>query len=169
MKHFIYRHPLREQKHYRGAVVLGLAAFVFVLPMLLTVQTASAGVGPLIVDGTVRDSLLQNVSGASVTVQIKNGATVRDTQTTTTNATGFYTLSINPELWDIGNTVVVTATKGADSGDASATIDNDFGMTVNVTFGGSSIPELSTPALLGVVGATVVLVLGLGVRKRRGV
>jgi len=165
MRSFMYRHPCRAKNYrYRAIALLAACAMVLVLPPMFATQLTQAAAGPLVVDGHVYDQTMTAVSGATVVVAVTNGATLRGTQTTTTDSVGFYTVTIDPNQWDVGNTLTVVATKLPDVGEASKTIDSDF-QTVDVMFG-AVIPEFGPGMMAGVAGLTALIVI-VGVRRRR--
>lgn len=168
MRSFRYRHPCRDRRRGGHLALLALSVLVFFIPSLVGVQVATAaGIGPKIVDGHVYDSSLAPVAGASVEVKIMSGPTVRETQTDTTDSLGFYTVSFDPNNWDVGDTITTTATKGADSGSASTTANDSVFQTLDATLG-AAIPEFSQGGVVLVVGSVIVLMLvGAGRRRAR--
>jgi len=74
-------------------------------------KAVMAGNGPKIVSGHVYDSLLNPVPGADVTVMIKYDSTVRKTLTTSTDLSGFYTVTFGSASdWNEGETIQVDVT-----------------------------------------------------------
>lgn len=130
-----------------AAVVLALscAALVF------SSGPTSAASFPKTVYGHVYDSADHAVEGATVSVEIWNGGTLRYTEPdVVSECDGFYTVSIGGDYWDIGNTIKVTATFGLVSGTGSVAADGGPTQTVDVHFA-EEIPEFSmmlVPAFL---------------------
>jgi hypothetical protein len=166
---FMHKHPRRE----RGlvsvmAIIAPIALFLMValVPIHVASRASIAATGPLIVDGYVYSSTGVPVSGADVVVSIFDGTTHRWTEPpNTTDISGFYTVTVDPGQWDLGNTIVVGATKGTDVGENQTIADFEF-QTIDVHFG-TVIPELGGPAV------TVLTVSAIGIMvvfcaRRRG-
>ncbi len=167
VKTFMYKHPRRE--HGLGSVLAVLVpiAIFFVAalaPMNLGSKAVMAATGPLIVDGHIYSETDALVSGASVTVSVYNGATLRSSQATTSDGSGFYTVTFGNSDWDLGNTIRVTASKLTSSGQNETTATDSF-MTIDVHFG-TVIPELGGPTLVLALGGVALPIVVLTHRQR---
>jgi len=129
------------------------------------IKARIAGDGPKIVWGHVSDSLRNPVVGSNVVVKMKDGSTVRSTLSTTTNSAGFYTVTFDRLVWDVGNTVEVNASLGSMYAVNSTAADANPDQVVDVLFT-VPIPEFSSAFVI--VGAMVVLLVLLRSRIRRG-
>jgi len=168
LRSFMYKHPITRPRRIEAAILISFVALFFLIPVLSNISMRStAAEGPKAVDGTVFDSSLNIVVGASVTVQvyIDSSMIVRSTQSTTTDSLGFYTVTFGNTEWEIGDTIKVTATKGADSGTNSVVADSGFQQTLNITFG-SVIPEFGSPLVISL--AMVGIVLTFVISRRKG-
>jgi len=127
-----------------------------------------AALGPKIVQGYVNDTVGTPLEGALVTVEIiaQAGGIVRDTQTDTTGSDGYYMVTFgDASKWDIGDTILATATYDSNQ-KSNQTIADDSGVQqVNVNFD-FAIPEFSS--LLGLVAALAAVVCVANLRIRHG-
>jgi len=170
MRSFMYRHPVGG-RHMRHAItIIVIVAAVIAVPfsaLLVPAHHAGAALGPKIVDGYIRDTGGSPVSGANVTVKVFDGATLRATQyyVPLTGSDGFYTVTFRETQYDVGNTILVTATKGLQTGTNSAAIVDEEPQSIDVTLD-VIIPEFS--GYLPVVGGTLlVAALALGASRGR--
>ncbi len=114
----------------------------------------TSAIGPKVLMGHVyQTDGITPAAGAQVTAAILSGFTIRATQSTTTNSTGFYTVTFGPSDWDIGNLIEVGALLGSVGGLGSAVADSSGVQTVDVTLS-TTIPEFSAP-FLPVIAAAV--------------
>jgi len=165
----MHKHPRRDKGL---ASVMAILAPVALLLMVAVVPihvgsraTIAAPIGPLIVDGTVYSSAGSVVNGATVVVTIYNGTTYRGVQSTTSDPSGFYTVTFGNSEWDIGYTVFVAATKGSDSGLNSTVVSFDF-ETIDVKLG-TVIPELGGPAMTALTVSAIGMMVVVYARRRR--
>ena len=139
---------LRIARYSAYAVPIGVA--IFIASMLLIAGSAEPWVGNKIVRGYVYDSTGTPIENAFVTVQIKDGATVKATLTDTTNETGFYSVTFAPGDGVVGDTIFVNATydMNYNTNSTIATSSQDQPIQfVNVTLG-IVIPEFGSIASL---------------------
>jgi len=129
-------------------------------------STTSAGPGPKEVDGIVTGSS-GPVNGADVTINVRNKTSgqVVATLYATTSAGGFYTVTFERSSWEIGDTIEVIATYGAESGTNSVFADGEPFQTVNVALQ-PVIPEFPGFSFIVVLTVSTALLLGVG-RVRR--
>jgi archaellum component FlaF (FlaF/FlaG flagellin family) len=118
----------------------------------------SAAAFPKIVSGHVYEGDSSHpVVGATVAVEIWNGATLRYTEPSVlTNGAGFYAVSIGGSYWDPGNTIKVTVDYDLNQKSESVVADSGPAQTVDVTF------PYAIPQLAGMVG-TLTTVVAIGV------
>lgn len=158
----------RQRKVAMGAVV----AVVTTLALLCVALLFSSGGGmaaswPKGVSGHVYDSGDEIVVGATVVVEIWDGATLRYTQpSVTTDSEGFYTVTIGTSSWDTGDTIKVTATDGVFSGSSSTAATPDPAQTIDVHLT-EEIPEFSGMFLVVVSLVTMFAVMRIGRKRRR--
>ncbi len=127
-----------------------------------------AGLGPKVVQGYVNDTVGNPLEGALVTVEIvaQGTGTIRDTQTDTTGSDGYYMVTFGDvSKWDIGDTILVTATYDSNQQSNQTVANGDASQQVNVNFG-FAIPEFSSP--LGLVAALAAVVCVANLRIRHG-
>jgi hypothetical protein len=134
---------------YAMTAVLALA----MVGMVLLAHTSSASIYPVVVRGYVWDNKGNTVPDTPITINIlyQSNGSVRSTWTTTTSSIGFYSKSIDPSGWDIGDTIQVIATHGADQRSNSTVATDAAIQYVNVTFP-YEIPEFG-PGLIGLLAA----------------
>jgi hypothetical protein len=165
---FMHKHPRRDRGFVSVMAILapiGLLLMVMLMPSHVGSRASIAATGPLVVDGHVYTATDGPVSSADVTVTVFNGMVQRATQSTITDSAGFYTVTIDHSQWDSGNTLVVNATKGVDTGQNSTTIDFEF-MTVDVKFG-TVVPELGGPAVTALTVCAIGMMVVLYARRSR--
>lgn len=155
----------RKSKVLRSSVTLAVSIAVLMTAMaaLLPTQT-SAGPQDMSVRGYVWDSEYRDVEGASVVINIKDGETVRSTDSDTSDANGFYSVMFAAAEWEVGDTIEVIFTfESRQDTNWTTAIDATI-QYVNMTFS-FEIPEfgsllgLALAAIaLGVVGTAAVVV-----------
>lgn len=168
VRSFMYGRPRRDRKMPKALAILVPLAVVmtmFLVPLPTESRATISATGPLIVYGTVNSTGGGAVVGATVTVTILNGIVVRTTQSTTSVAAGFYTLTIDPTLWDIGNTIVVDASFSSAVGQNSTTAIGSL-EHIDVKLG-SAIPELGGTATSVLAVCSIGMLVVLYSRKRR--
>lgn len=143
-----------------------VALFAFSAAISLSSKPASADVATKIIDGHVYDSSGDPQPGAQVSVSTYNGLTWVNTQTTTTDGAGFYTITIAPGDWNVGYRIVVDATYNSDQVSETVIADASFGQTVNLQFS-LGIPQFGTLVGLFAAGAVVAGVAVVFLRKKR--
>jgi len=145
----------------RIATYLIACAVLIACLMTIMPRSVSASSGLVIVDGTVTDSAGRPIAGASVTVVMMNGTTPVDTQTTTTDSAGFYTLTVSSGFANRGPGFTINSTATFNSvqiHDTTTIPDEDFPrVTINLQFlfeipqFGSILGFAATAGLVGVV------------------
>ena len=138
--------------------------------MIVPREARAAPDYPKVVRGYIWDSAHSPVNNAQVTVQSVNGTTVIDTQTDTTDATGYYLVTFLVGKWDSypGNhfDLVATCPSGQDDNSTIAAAGNYQELNLTFLF---EIPEFGgTAGLLltaGIVGG-VAAVAVVWVRRR---
>jgi hypothetical protein len=138
------------------------AVLVASLAMIMP-RSVSAEAGPYQVDGHVTDSAGRPMAGIPVVVVMKDGATTIDTQSTTTDGDGFYTVDVGHDLYQTGFTVTSTATANSIQVSDSATVDGGYPfLTIDLQFP-FEIPQfgsiLGFVAAAGLVGVVAVVFL----------
>jgi hypothetical protein len=141
-----------------GATVAVALALLFLYPALsFSSDSASAESWPKAVDGHVYDLSSAPVVGATVVVEIWDGATLRYTAPSeTTDSGGFYLTDIAGASWFEGDTIKVTASYDSKEKSESVTADGSDGQTVDITF------PYAIPQLAGMAG-TLITVAAIGV------
>lgn len=139
---YISHRTLRRIEAVAATVVLALLLFYFLGPADSPSDSNAvmAGSGPKIVSGHVYDSLLSPVPGADVTVRIKYDGTERKNMTTSTDLSGFYTVTFDMNYWMLGDTIQVDVTYDSLSATNSAIATALPAQTVDVHFS-EVIPE----------------------------
>ncbi len=131
------------------------------IPALFSLQ-ASAGIGPLPVAGYVKDQAGRPMGGVPVVVAVKNGSTTVSVLSTTSDSDGFYTVTFPKDDWELGFTLVATATWGGDQVTETITITQEFGEMIDLQFP-FEIPQFGTAlgflAVAGAVGVVAVFLL----------
>jgi hypothetical protein len=146
---------------------IALLLMVALVPVHIGSRAVTAAAGPLAVDGVIYSSGGINVTGATVIVTILDGTTVRVVMPTTSDANGFYAVSVAPTLWSTGNTILVGATKGSDVGENSTVADEDNPFaTIDVHFGMSAIPEFGGPAMTALTVSAIGMMVVVYARRR---
>jgi hypothetical protein len=142
---------------YLIACAVMVAGLAIIMP-----NSVSANAGPYVVDGKVTDAAGRPLVGADVTVVMKNGATPIDTQTTTTDGDGFYTVDVGHDLWVPGYEVISTATYNSVQTSDNTTVGIDPFATIDLQFP-FEIPQfgsiLGFVAAAGLVGVVAVVFL----------
>jgi hypothetical protein len=166
---FMHKHPRRDKGLASVMAILApiaLLLMVAIVPIHIGSRATIAAppIGPLIVDGTVYSSAGGVVDGAAVVVTIYNGTTYRGVQSTTSDPSGFYTVTFANSEWDIGYKVFVAATKGSDSGLNSTFVSFDF-ETIDVKLG-TVIPELGGPAMTALTVSAIGMMVVVYARRR---
>ena len=131
--------------------------------------SANPSTDPKPVNGYVYNLGGLPVSGASVTVQMINGVTIVDTQTSPfpTGPDGFYAVTFDPTKWDIGWTIQIEAVRSPEIGVNFTVCDDAFSQYLNATLG-LIIPEFSSYApVIGVSLFVAVLVVSSSRRARK--
>lgn len=142
-------------------ILLSIASAVAAL--VLIPAAASAAPKPkehTQISGQVTNSANVGVSGATVTI-VCNG----HTKHTTTSHSGFYSKNFSDVQCDEGDTVTVSATKGADSGSNGATVEDGGAHLDIAVVDVTVVPEfgLATAAGAGLIGGAGFL----AVRRRQ--
>jgi len=160
--------PIRSRYGLKSAVaVMPLCAVALLVASMIVAPGASAApqTDQLQIRGYIWDYAHKPVSGAQVTVHSVNGTTVVDTQTDTTDATGYYSVNFMPGKWDTypGNHFEITATcPSGQGGNSTPTIDEPY-LWLNVTYVfeisefGNAVGLLTTAGILGGVAAAAVV------------
>lgn len=123
-----------------------------------------AAIGPKIVSGHVYLSGGTTPAvGAMVVATSWDGLSLRGASLPdTTDSSGFYSVTLGPSDWDVGNLVVVAATLDSAVGEGNVVADDAFEQSVNLVMG-TEVPEFGAPFVLLVVGVVAVaLVMGRG-------
>jgi len=160
--------PSRSRPGLKSAIAaMSLFAVAFLVASIVAPTGASAAPGtfPKIVRGWIWDSAHNPVNNAQVTVQSVNGTTVLDTNTTTTNAAGWYSVGFNPGKWDtwLGNRFNITATCPSGQERNFTAVTNAVFQYLNVTYTfeipefGNTVGLLATAGILGGVAAVAVV------------
>ncbi len=126
----------------RTITILSLAFVATLSLFLVSTKTASAA-GLTLVGGTVHLPNNVLIAGATVTVSCHHGSQV-NSKTTQTGVGGGYLVGYPQSLCAIGDSVVVSAVKGNQSGQAAGTVHNvSQQQTFNVGLSGVTvtIPE----------------------------
>jgi hypothetical protein len=138
---------------------LSLLTGAGILALLLPgIASAQSPVVATVVQGTVTNAKGKDVNNAKVTV-ICNGKV----QKTTTDGTGFYTVSFSPTVCPVGSNVSVTVTKGSMGGEKGGKITQQS-TDLNVDVVNVSVPELGL--ITGLVAAITAGGLFLVMRRR---
>lgn len=122
--------------------------------------------------GVVYDQTSQPIAGADVTVEIWGGYWpdqdfFRTSESTVTDPSGYYEVTINSNYWDPHNTIKVTVTYGSDQKTHKVEADAEQYQTVNM-FMDLVIPEFSgSLGLLAMMAGCAVPVVVMLARKRR--
>ncbi len=140
-------------------MVLMLTAVVLATTLSSLPTKVSADAGPFIVDGFVTDAGGRAIVGAPVVAVMKNGATVIDTQSSTTDDGGFYTITLATDQWEPGYTVTSTATYNSEQVSDTITIvdmpfaDIDLQFPFEIPQFGSILGFVVAAGLVGAVAA----------------
>jgi hypothetical protein len=154
-------------------ILVTLIAFVAVVAIALSMTNAKepkariAAGGPKVVWGYITDSLGSPLDGAAVTVEvITPSLTVRDTQTDTTGSDGYYMFTFDRAVWDIGDTIRVTAVYDSSPQSNQTVADDSGSQQIDVNFG-FVIPEFGSLVISMVVSVTIVCFAALRAKYRR--
>ncbi len=149
----------------RGRILAGVVLLsLVIMPLLMIAAPLVRGdfVGTFIVDGTVKDNAGRPIKDVPVVVVSKDGSTVVNTQFATTDTDGFYTVTFPTETVDLGHWIIATATSGGEQVSGNVTVDNDFGLTIDLQFP-FEIPQFGTIigflAVAAIVGVLAVILL----------
>ena len=141
--------------------LIACAVLVACLAMIMP-RGVSAKPGFVIVDGTVTDSAGRPMVGVHVVVVMKNGTTLLDTQTSTTDSDGLYTVNLGLDMWAPGFNVISTATFNSVQITDNATVGEDPFLTIDLQYP-FEIPQfgsiLGFVAAAGLIGAVAVVFL----------
>jgi len=153
---------MRSRDWFVVALVIGVivAAPLLIVPGDEIKDARITAIGPKVIAGYVyMPGGSTPAVGATVIATIWNGTSLRATIPTTSDSTGFYTVTFAPTDWDVGNLIVVGVTLGSDFGEANANADSSPLQYIDVALGGAAIPELGLPAALmvGAVGMIIIL------------
>ena len=143
--------------------VVMVVTVIFAVGMLLAPAMVSAASGPKAVAGYVWDNAGNNITGASITVNIRNLTNViKATQSDTTDSDGYYAVTFQPADWEIGYTIETISTYNSIQETNSTTATNYPFQFVNISYP-FEIPELGSWVGLviagGFLGAVAVVML----------
>ena len=130
-----------------------LLSFIVISPSIVT-----AADHPKTVRGYIWDNVGNELEGASVTINIKDGETVVSTDSDTADSDGFYSVVFFSPEWDIGNTIEVIANYLSTEEINSTTADDSVVQYVNVSYSfeipefGSMAGFLASAGVIGIVG-----------------
>jgi len=162
----------------RVASAFTLTVAIALVAMFLMSQSAQAATGPKAVKGYVRDVDGNFINDIPITVNIRRASdnTVRATLTDTSKYVevdgedwnGYYGVTFGPSDWDIGDTIEVIATHGANQESNSTVATVIPFQWVNVTFP-YAIPEFGSIVGFLVAGGLIaaVAVVFLVVKKKK--
>jgi len=125
---------------------------------------AVAGTTIKVVFGHVNDSLLNPVPGAGVTVTAKIDSTVHKISTTTTDNSGFYTVTFGLSDWFVNDIIQVDVTYDSLSATNSTVANANSSQTVDVQFA-EAIPEFNSALMVTL--STIVLIVAVVRSYRR--
>jgi len=162
------KNPLINSRDLSAVLALSLVGIAIVALLLApsgpTRESSILATEIKVISGHVYDSANTPIVGVAVHVASISGSTVVRNLTTTSDGSGFYTVTFGLPEWDIGNTIEVYATYGSYSAINTTTADAGPTQVVDVHFS-VSIPEFTS--LSFVAGMTVVVSL-IGIRLRKG-
>lgn len=142
-------------KVLRSSVTLAVSIAVLMTAMAaLLPSQAAAGPQDISVRGYVWDSQYRDVEGADVVINIKDGETVRSTDSDISDVNGYYSVMFAAADWEVGDTIEVIFTFESKQDTNWTTATDDVAQYVNMTFG-FEIPEFGS--LLGLALAAVAL------------
>ncbi len=126
---------------------------------------------PVMVLGYVWDAMYTPLAGAEVNVSmVKPDTTLRTYWTDTTDSSGMYSVTFAPSEWEIGDTILVVAECGMETGtNSTIALDSNVhpAQYVNVTVG-TAIPEFSDlGTVVSVVGVLGLFMMVFSARKRK--
>lgn len=172
MKTFMYTHPIHGGRRLHLIAILSIAVLMFTIMMVvprLSVTNSSVASGNFkVVVGNITDGS-GVVPGATVTVEMWNGAVLDGTYSTTSETDGTYQANFDNNIgphWNIGDTILVHASKGGESGSASkiATDDSIEPVQYVNVFISPAIPEFTS--FPGIALASLGLVLAVATLRR---
>ncbi len=153
------------------AFVLGIE-LILLASSFLFANALGRAITDKTVSGIVQDQTGVPLSGASVTVEIWGGYWpdqdfFRTSESTYTDSSGYYEVTINSNYWDPHNTIKVIATYGGYERSRMVEANGDAYQTVNITIV-LSIPELGgTLGMLAMLAGCIVPVVLRSSRGRR--
>ncbi|MBE0517769.1 MAG: hypothetical protein IH630_00905 [Thermoplasmata archaeon] len=161
-------HPSNKRIRKRSthfAVALTTVAFALIASSLMVSNGALAAIAPKQVKGYIWDSAGRPADGTDVTINIlrQSDSSIRATMSETVGASGYYSVSFDPDEWDIGDTIQVIATyESAQQPPVSVVATSVPYQWANVTFlfeipeFGSYLGLLLAGGAIGAVGIAVV-------------
>jgi len=159
-----------RHRGYLLTVVVGIALALLV-PSLFSAN-AEGSITDKTVSGTAYDLTSTPLAGARVTVAIWGGDWpnqdfFRTSESTMTDAWGYYEVTISSNYWDPHNTIRVKVTYDSLQGTRDVEANGDEYQTVNV-FVNVAIPEFSGPLsmLAMMAGGMVPVVVSLARRRK---
>jgi hypothetical protein len=148
-----------------AVLLVGIAIVALLLvPSGPTRESSILATSIKVISGHVYDSASTPIAGATVHVASISGSTVVRNLTTTSDGSGFYTVTFGQLEWDIGNTIEAYATYGSYSAINTTTANAAPAQVVDVHFS-VLIPEFTN---LSVVAVMTVAILLMGIRLRKG-
>ena len=156
LRSFIYRRPTHRRRNALVPILAAILTLELLLMPFLTTHSADAGSGPKLVSGHVYDYVGTPVTDTNVTVNMKNGMTVRKTLTNTTNTTGGYRVTFSPSDWVQGDTIEVIADIDDPTNSSTAIADDNPSQTVDVNLS-VQIPEFQTHSVVVLFTGAMVL------------
>jgi len=159
----VNRSPERLLRLALMLFVLGIATAVL-MPSFFAPNAEGATTNKT-VQGVVYDQFSDGLLGADVTVEIWGGywpeqTVLRTSQSTVTDSSGYYEVTINSNFWDPHNTISVTVVYGSDQTTRSVEADGAQYQTVDVSIN-LTIPELGAAGMVIVTMATVCVFVAL--------
>ena len=155
-----------RRKRIPGITVI-VAVAVLLMAVLASSSQTSAGDGLKIVRGWIWDDAGNNVTGASVVVNIiAPDTSTRATDSELSDADGWYSITFGPSDWEIGDTIQVICTYESSQEDEEIAAISSAGSPyqyVNITFPfeipqfGSLLGTMITVGAVGAVGAIFVV------------
>ena len=153
---FMYRRPTHRRRSALVPILVVMLTLGLLLMPFLMKYSADAESGPKTVSGHVYDSVGTPVTDTNVTVNMKNGMTVRKTLTNTTNTAGSYRVTFSPSDWSQGDTIEVIADIDDPTNSSTATADSSPSQTIDVNLS-VQIPEFQTHSVAVLFTGAMVL------------
>lgn len=159
-----------RRREYLLAVVAGIA-LALLAPSFFSTNAEGAITNKTVL-GTVSDQTGNPLAGADVTVEIWGGDWpnqdfFRTSESTVTDAGGYYEVTFNGNYWDPHNTIKVIVIYGSVQEDRMVEADGDPYQTVDI-FIDLTIPESSgSLGLLAMMAGCMVPIVVLMARRRR--